>query len=204
MDTKISIITLMLAVVTLSAWAQESVSDNLAGDVEVAHVTTSSRLLMGEQKKEWIESMREKLAIANRATGPFGLTQDPNAKAVAPREKKAKKGAFLKAIGAIKINTVMPSDNKFTSRSREFSVGDQFPIIKNQRQFNIEVMEINTKGIVFKNVDTGEQVRKNLNDLPTGMKKSRHLDAIPGVFPADKKNAMPLDLDDEPSRVISR
>jgi hypothetical protein len=150
MDTKISIITLMLSVV----------------------VTTSSRLLMGEQKTEWIESMREKIVIATRATGPFGLTQDPNAKAVKPREQKAKKGAFLEAIGAIKINTVMPSDNKFTSRSREFSVGDQFPIIKNQRQFNIEVIEINTKGIVFKNVDTGEQVRKNLNDLPTGMKKS--------------------------------
>ena len=204
MDTKISIITLLLAVVTLSAWAQEPESDNLAEDAGVAHVTTSSRLLMGEQKTEWIESMREKLAMVNRATGPFGLTQDPNAKALKPREQKVKKGAFLEAIGAIKINTVMPADNKFTSRSREFSAGDQFPIIKNQRQFNIEVMEINTKGIVFKNVDTGEQVRKNLNDLPTGMKKSRHLDAIPGVFPASKKNAMPLDLDDESPRAITR
>ena len=64
MDTKISIITLMLAVVTPAAWAQELESDNLAGDAEAAHVTTSSRLLMGEQKTEWIESMREKLAIA--------------------------------------------------------------------------------------------------------------------------------------------
>ena len=65
----------MLAVVTPAAWAQELESDNLAGDAEAAHVTTSSRLLMGEQKTEWIESMREKLAIANRATGPFGLTR---------------------------------------------------------------------------------------------------------------------------------
>ena len=81
----------MLAVVTLSAWAQESESDNLAGDAEVAHVTTSSRLLMGEQKTEWIESMREKLAIANRATGPFGLTQDPNAKAVKASRKEGEK-----------------------------------------------------------------------------------------------------------------
>ena len=194
----------MLAVVMPAALAQELESGNLAEDAEAAHVITSSRLLMGKQKTEWIDSMREKIVIATRATGPFGLTQDPNAKAAKPREKKAKKGAFLEAIGAIKINTVMPSDNKFTSRSREFSVGDQFPIIKNQRQFNIEVMEINTKGIVFKNVDTGEQVRKNLNDLPTGMKKSRHLDAIPGVFPASKKNAMPLDLDDESPRAITR
>jgi len=194
----------MLAVVTLSAWAQEPESDNLAEDAGVAHVTTSSRLLMGEQKTEWIESMREKLAMVNRATGPFGLTQDPNAKALKPREQKVKKGAFLEAIGAIKINAVMPSDNKFTSRSREFSAGDQFPIIKHQRQFNIEVMEINSRAIVFKNVDTGEQVRKNLDALPAGMKKSVHLDAIPGVYPADKQNAMPLDLDDEPSRVITK
>lgn len=195
MDIKIGIITLMLAVVIPAAWAQELESDNRAGDAEVAHAITSSRLLTGEQKAEWIESMRKKLTISTRLTGPFGMLQDLDAKAIKPREKKVEKGAFLEAIGAIKINTVMPSDNKFTSRSREFSVGDQFPIIKNQRQFNIEVMEINTKGIVFKNVDTGEQVRKNLNDLPAGMKKSSHLDAIPGVFPADKKNAMPLDLD---------
>ena len=49
----------MLAVVIPAAWAQELESDNLAGDAEVAHVITSSRLLMGEQKTEWIESMRE-------------------------------------------------------------------------------------------------------------------------------------------------
>jgi len=194
----------MLAVAIPAAWAQESESGNLAGDAEVAHVTTSSRLLMGEQKTEWIESMREKIAISTRATGPFGMPQDLDAEAIKPREKKAEKGAFLEAIGAIKINAVMPSDNKFTSRSREFSAGDQFPIIKHQRQFNIEVMEINSRAIVFKNVDTGEQVRKNLDALPAGMKKSVHLDAIPGVFPADKQNAMPLDLDDEPSRVITK
>ena len=96
MDIKIGIITLMLAVVIPAAWAQELESDNRAGDAEVAHAITSSRLLMGEQKAEWIESMRKKLTISTRLTGPFGMLQDLDATAIKPREKRSKKERFLK------------------------------------------------------------------------------------------------------------
>lgn len=196
MDTKVEIIILMFMVSISTSLAQESKSVDLADEVAVADVTTSSRLLTGQQKTDWVESMSAKLAITARSTGPFGLTQDPNVKPIKPREKKVEKGAFLEAIGAIKINTVMPSNNKFTSSAREFSVGDQFPIIKNHRQFDVEIVDVSSSGIIFKNTATGEQVRKNLNALPAGMTRSSDLGSIPGVYSAEEKNTRPLNLDD--------
>ncbi|MGB2402185.1 MAG: hypothetical protein ACPIA7_02110 [Akkermansiaceae bacterium] len=160
--------------------------------------TTSSRLLIGEQKKmDWVDDIYKRMTISKRSTGPFGMSQDPNATVIKPREKKVEKGAFLEAVGAIVINTVIPFDRTFISNSREFSVGDQFPIIKNQRQFDVEVVSVSLRGIIFENTATGERVRKKLNTLPSGMKKSSSLGAIPGVYAANKKNVRPLNLDDE-------
>ena len=203
MDAKVEIM-ILLAILSLSTlWAQEAKSVDVAEDAKVLDVITSSRLLIGDEKMEWVDKMCNQMTILKRATGPFGLTQDPNAVVVKPREKKVEKGAFLEAIGAIKINTVMPSDRTFVSNSREFKVGDQFPIIKHQRQFDIEVISVSSKGIVFKNRATGEQVRKKLDTLPSGMKRSSNLGAIRGVYAANQKNVRPLNLDDESLSQIS-
>ena len=202
MDIKVVIMIMSLAAVVPIALAQDG-SWGLSGEAsQAAHVMTSSRLLKGEQKSDWLRGMHDKISISKRPVGPFGLPQDPEAKISKPQKQEIKKGAFLEAIAAIKVNTVMPSEGKFTSNSREFSKGDQFPIIKNQRQFNIEILEVNLSGIIFKNVDSGEQVRKKIATLPEGMKKNSLLDAIPGVFPANSKNAMPLDLDEGTARVL--
>lgn len=197
MDTKINTMILMSVLSLSMSLAQESGSGDSVDSTAAAHDIKSSRLLTDQEKEEWLDIMGQKVAIASRLTGPFGLTQDPNIKVAKPREQKVEKGAFLEAIAAIEINTVMPSDHVFISNSREFSVGDQFPIIKNQRQFDIEIVAISSKGIIFKNSATGEQVRKKLNALPVGMKRSSGLGAIPGVYAADRKNTRPLNLDDE-------
>ena len=203
MDFKINPAVLVLVTLVTSSMGQGPDTDHEGDNASEAPTVTSSRSLVGEERLQWLDSMGGKLVMAKRDVGPFGMAQDPDAKPVKTVEKKVKKGAFLEAVAAIPVNTVIPMDRKFTSSSREFSAGDIFPVIKNQRQFNVEVMEINSSGIVFKNIDTGEQVRKNLNSLPSGMKKSAHLDAIPGVFPANRGNAMPLVLDeDKPLRVI--
>ncbi len=197
MDAKI--ITMMCTtVLSLSiSLAQEPHLADQIGEAEETHVVTSSRMLIGQQKEDWLDAMSQKVVVAKRVTGPFGMTQDPNIKITKLREQKVEKGAFLEAIAAIKINTVMPSNRLFISNAREFTVGDEFPIIKNQRQFDIEVVAISSKGIIFKNSATGEQVRKKLNALPVGMKKSSGLGTIPGVYAADAKNNRPLNLDDE-------
>ena len=196
MDIKVISITLSLAVVVPSTLAQDDNGRLYAEGSDAGHVITSSRLLQGERKSEWLKGMHQKISMAKRPIDPFGLPQDPEAKISKPQKQEIKKGAFLEAIAAIKINTVMPSEGKFTSNSREFAEGDRFPIIKNQRQFNIEVMQVDPSAIVFKNIDSGEQVRKKLDNLPDGMKKNALLDTVPGVFPANRKNALPLDLDE--------
>lgn len=202
MDFKINTGILAFALGISSLWAEVGESSPQGDSVSVSHATTSSRILLTQEKQSWLDAMGSKLAMQKRSIGPFGMAQDPNAKPAKPKENKVQKGAFLEAMAAIEINTVMPLEKKFTSSSREFSAGDIFPVIKNQRQFNVEVMEIKSSGIVFKNIDTGEQVRKNLNRLPAGMTKSARLDTVPGVFPANRRNAMPLILDeDKPLRV---
>lgn len=202
MDIKVISLIVSLAVVVPIALAQDDGGGPYAEGSEANHVITSSRLLQGDRKSKWLSEMQQKTSMAKRPIGPFGLAQDPEAKVSKPQKKEIKKGAFLEAIAAIKINTVMPSEGKFTSNAREFAKGDQFPIIKNQRQFNIEILEVNLSGIIFKNIDSGEQVRKKIATLPDGMKKNSLLDAIPGVFPANSKNAMPLDLDEGSARVL--
>ena len=198
MDTQVTAIFSALVLVLPAAWAQELNEPKTGGPSAEAYVAVSSRSLIGDAKTEWIDSMRAELCVSQREIGPFGLPQDPDAEAVKPEKKKIKKGAFLKAIAAINVNTVMPSDNKFTIGSREFMEGDVFPLIKDQRQFNVEVIAINSENILFKNVDTGEHAKRNLHALPAGMKKNSSLVAIQGIFPANKKNALPLNLDDEP------
>lgn len=198
MDTQITAIFYAFVLVMPTAWGQDlnnSETDNQSGNTFVA---VSSSHLIGDEKASWIESMRSKLSIAQRETGPFGLPQDLNAEAVKPEKKKIEKGAFLEAIAAIQVNTVMPSDNKFTIGSREFIEGEVFPLIKDQRQFNTEVVSVNLESILFKNVTTGKLVKRNLHSLPAGMMKNSSLVAIQGIFPANKRNALPLNLDDEP------
>lgn len=187
-----------MAIAIPSTWAQHLPKQEDEEGPAVAIADTGSRTLIGEERALWIESMRSKLPIARRAVGPFGLPQDPDAKLARPQQKKVEKGAFLEAISAIKVNTVMPSDDKFTIGSREFNKGDVFPLIKNQRQFNIEIVSVKAGSIIFKDVDTGKHIKRNLDSLPAGMMKNNSLVAIQGIFPANKKNALPLNLDDEP------
>ena len=198
MDTQVAIIFSALALFMTVAWGEDLNKSNTGDQSDDTFLAVSSSKLIGEEKTTWIESMRSKLSMAQRETGPFGFPQDPGAEAVKPKRGKIDKGAFLEAIAAIEVNTVMPSDNKFTIGSREFIEGDVFPLIKDQRQFNIEVVSVNMGSILFKNVNTGKLVKRNLHSLPAGMMKNTSLVAIQGIFPANKRNALPLNLDDEP------
>ncbi|MCP5538316.1 MAG: hypothetical protein H7A51_19045 [Akkermansiaceae bacterium] len=199
MDTQVAAILSALVMVMAVANAQDATPDTPPKAVAGAKfVEESSRTLIGENRLAWIEAMRNKLPITQRQVGPFGLAQDPEAALAKPAQKKMKEGAFLNAIAAIKVNTVMPSESKFTIGSREFSKGDVFPVIRGQRQFNVEIVAIRADNILFKNIDTGEYVKRNLHTLPKGMTKNAPLDSVPGVVPANKKDDRPLNLDDEP------
>jgi len=198
MDTQVAVLLASMALVMTTVMAQQTGGPKEVNSPAVAVADTGSRNLIGEEKAKWIEEMSGKLTIARRAVGPFGIAQNPEAEAAKPQKVKLKKGAFIEAIAAIKINTVMPMDDKFTIGSREFVEGDQFPLIKERRQFNIEVVSVKSDGILFKDVDSGKLVKKSLESLPAGMARGSSLKTIPGVFSANRENSMPLNLDDVP------
>ncbi|MBT8036172.1 MAG: hypothetical protein KJO21_01390 [Verrucomicrobiae bacterium] len=194
MDTQIITILTVFAMAAPVAWAVDKPEEGVSTPNEFAE--QSSRGLIGEQKTAWITKMRTQLPIAQRDIGPFGMAQDTDAKPIERKQvKKRKPGAFLEAIAAIKVNAVLPSEKKFITGSREFKAGDRFPIIRAQRQFNIEIVSVQSGSILFKNVDTKKLVRRNLNTLPQGMTRNAGLQSVPGVVPLNRKDTTPLNLD---------
>lgn len=197
MDTQIITTIAVLAMATPVSFAVDFTAQKPTQvEPEKAGFTPlSSKDLIGEEKLAWIAEMRSKLPIASRAIGPFGMAQDPDAAVAEPQQQKRQPGAFLNAIAAIKVNAVIPSDGKFVIGAREFMAGDAFPIIRGQRQFNIEITSVKSDHITFKNTDTGEYVKRNLNTLPQGMTRNARIDSVPGVVAANKKDTAPLNLD---------
>ena len=164
------------------------------GDKSASFVESSSRKLAGDKKTDWVIAMKTKLPMAKRETGPFGLPQNLDVKIVERVKPKAQPGAFLKAIKAISVNTVMASEKKFAIGAREFREGDAFPVILGQRQFNIKVVSVKSSYILFQNTDTGERVKKSLNALPPGVSQNKGIGNIKGVTPNSRKDSSPLRL----------
>ncbi len=194
MDTQVILRAVLVLLLAMPAgMAQGGAVPGVAED-DSAFVIHSSRNLIGEKKLEWVTEMRNKLPMASRKIGPFGMSQDPNVQVAQKANTKAKPGAFLNAIKAIKVNAVVPSEKKFIIGSREFHAGDAFPVIRGQRQFNLKIVSVRSDHIIFKNVDTGEHVRRNLNALPPGVRRDSSILSVPGVIPANKKDDSPLHL----------
>lgn len=171
--------------------AQDNSAPNISAD-NSAFNESSSRKLIGDAKAAWITEMRSKLPMAERKIGPFGMSQNPNVQVAQKSNKKLKPGAFRNVIKAIKINAVVASENKFIIGSREFRAGDALRVIRGQRQFNLKIITVRPSRIVFKDIDTGEQVVRNLNALPPGISRNSSILSVPGVVPASKKDKSPL------------
>lgn len=193
MDTQVILATGVMLIAMPFGMAQDA--PTLEAKKKETFITQSSRNLVGEGRMAWIAEMRTKLPMARRQIGPFGMTQNPHIKVAQKTKVKPKPGAFLNAIKAMKVNAVLPADKKFIIGSREFRAGDSFPIIRGQRQFNIQIVSVKSDHIIFKNVDTGEYVKRNLNTLPPGMSRNNSIDSVKGVIPASKKDTSPLHLD---------
>lgn len=196
MDTKI--IT-CVAVLALSALSINAESPNPATLVKFDKVflATHTRILTGEKQANWLVSKRESMPMLRREVGPFGLAQDPTKKRVQPREKSVAAEAFLNAIKVMNINLVDARKGKFAIGAREFKKGEVFPLIRGGRQFNTKVVLVSSDYIVFKNINSGEHVQKNLNTLPPGMEKNGTMPSIPGITPASEKGNVELNLDSQ-------
>lgn len=151
--------------------------------------------------KAYVEALAKQLAMCDRATDPFGQLQDPNAKPVikptatkAPRRFTPEPPASLSDIvGRIEITTIMPRDKRFLVGSRSFGQGDRIPLNFRNKQIHTEVTEVNSRKIVFRNVDTGELGVRLLNLLPQGMTPGTRNLGTPGMVPASPNSALEIE-----------
>ncbi|MGB0992107.1 MAG: hypothetical protein ACPG32_06520 [Akkermansiaceae bacterium] len=148
-----------------------------------------------EARKQWISGQQAKLVITSRDSGPFGLFQNPGQEPTNVITKKKNTDEFLNAVAAIEVNAVMSQDNKFIVGSRVFRKGDEFSMLRGDREFKTKILSVKTTNILFQDMDTGEMIKKNLMTLPKGMSRNSKIDAVEGVTPAGKKDKSPLTLE---------
>lgn len=168
-----------------------------ANEAKQEFKAVDTRFLSTDAKQEWLAEMRKQLPIVQQKQGPFGLPQDLTTKKVEKQvveQKAIEANAFPKAIAAMKVSIVM--GDTFFSSGQEFKKGEVFSLERKGNRFTIRVVSVNAKQITFKNMDTEEQVIKQLNSLPLGLKPGTGFESVPGVTPANNKSTGTLKIDE--------
>ena len=109
------------------------------------------------------------------------------------RPTTLKRTSFDDIVGRIKINTIMPAENRFLIGTRSFKLGDQIPIMYRGRKIMIEVIRVKATKIDFKNNETGEISSVELKLMPAGMSAGSKGFTAPGMV--EDKPDTPLQLD---------
>ncbi len=193
MDTKLITWAAVIAVMISSSFADE-VEKSSVKESEGEFIPVVTRKLQGDERFEWISSMHNKLPMTQRQVGPFGLSQDPNQKVAAEKKKMVSSAAFMNAIKAMEINFVNSVDGQFAVGAREFKLGQVFSLVRGGQKFTTEVVVIKGSYIIFKDVNNGEHIKKNLDVLPEGMTKNGKLEEIEGVELVRSDEDQPLKI----------
>jgi hypothetical protein len=162
---------------------------------------TPSRYISEENLDAYLAFLTTTFSMSKRATDPFGLVQDPNAKPIIKTSvtKQSRRVAPIKAtpfaeiIKLIKVTTIMPKDKCFLIGTRSIKQGDRIPLAFRSKNINVEVTLVTSRQIVFLNLENNETAALELNMLPVGMTPGTRGITTPGMAP-DRPNA-PLELD---------
>jgi hypothetical protein len=161
---------------------------------------TPSRNVTPEQLKLYVESMSAVFSMRHRATDPFGLLQDPDAKpivkpklAATRKYEPVKATPFADIVKLIKVTTIMPGERSFLIGNRRISQGDRLPLTFRGKNIMIEVAAVDSDRIKFRNLGDDETAEVALRMLPSGMSPGADGIAAPGMMPEDS-NA-PINLD---------
>jgi hypothetical protein len=160
--------------------------------------TVEASRYVGADVENFVQELLPTLGMANRTTDPFGRLQDPEAKPIvqAPsitNPQSEPQVPFSEIISLIQINTVMAGDRRFLVGSRTFSQGDQFPLNFRGKQVRIQIIEVSSRQIQFKNLETGEVAAHKLNLLPAGMRAGQNGITAPGMVPSGRD--VPLEIE---------
>ena len=163
---------------------------------------TPSRYVTPEDLESFVASMGAGLSIADRPTDPFGQYQDPNAKPVIRKTNNTPKRAtpvykatpFSDVVSLIRVSTVMPAENKFLIGDREVLLGERIPVSFRGKDMSIEVVDVSSSEIRFRNIENGEAASLKLNLLPPGMTPGvGGVITAPGMVPKDRDATIRLD-----------
>lgn len=167
---------------------------------EPVTVTTPSRFVSPTELGRYVATMSAMFSMKSRETDPFGQAQDPDAKPVikmvaktTQRTPQLQATPFSDIVRLIVITTIMPREKRFLVGTRSFAEGDRIPLTFRGRQIQIEVTQVSSREISFRNLDNGETATRKLDMLPPGMTPGNHGITAPGMVP-DSPNA-PLELE---------
>lgn len=160
-----------------------------------------SRHLDNTELAAYIDAECSAFSIRGRVRDPFGHSQDPDAKPVAQlsaaktlrRATPILATPFSDIVRLIIITTIMPGEKRFLVGTRSISQGDQMPITFRGKHISVEITEVNTRQIGFRNLETGEIAMRQLDMLPAGMTPGSHDMITPDIKP-DLPNA-PINLE---------
>jgi hypothetical protein len=163
--------------------------------------TTPSRQIGPAELSTYVTSLASTFSSRERATDPFGQLQDPDAKPVikAPVAGKIKRAAPIQAtpfadiVRLIVVTTIMPGEKRFLVGTRSIRQGDQIPLTFRGKQMRVQVTDVTSQRIDFKNLDNGETASRKLDMLPVGMTPGNKGITAPGMQ-VDRANP-PLELE---------
>lgn len=161
----------------------------------------------GAELDSYIASLSAVFSIRSRPTDPFCQSQDPTAKPPKPKVTQSPIARpttlptvkFSEVIARIPVTTVIPGEDKFLVGARSFLKGERFPIRYGARTYQVQILEVNARNILFRNVESGESGTLTLELMPQGMSKGNQGVIAPGMRPS--RGDTPLELDNESESV---
>lgn len=182
-----------------TATAPAAATEEPATDGSIPESAIPSRNVSQEDYPEYVKAMTAIFSAGSRKTDPFGQFQDPDAKPIvrkpppmANRPAPIPTVSLAEVVDRIEITTIMPAARKFLVGSRTFSQGDQIPVIFQNKQIRLQVVNVTARQIDFRNMENGETAARVLNILPEGMTKGHQGLSAPGIF---SEGDAPLQLD---------
>ncbi len=168
---------------------------------DTAAIGTPSRYIGENDLAAYVKSVSSILSIRNRTTDPFGQYQDPDARPIikTPVAKSTRRMApaqsfpFSEIINRIKVNTVMPAEDKFLIGTRTFRAGETMNLTFRMKNIPVEITSVSAREIEFRNIESGEKASLRMFLLPAGMTPGSGGIQAPGMV-REQRNA-PVDLD---------
>lgn len=214
-----SLATLVMAILTSSALAQSAANfgtqamppgipaaktEKAAKPVVKEAAPSSiipSRQVGPDELEPYVASLVSVFSAQERILDPFGQLQDPDAKPIikTPVASATKRVApvqatpFVDIVRLIVVTTIMPGEKRFLIGTRSVKQGDQIPLSFRGKQIRVQVTEVTSQQIAFKNLDNGETASRKLDMLPVGMTPGSRGISAPGMT-LDRANA-PIELE---------